>query len=126
MVREVTTSEALSIAKELDCGYVETSAAEGYNCALPFKTAVKMYTHLYADRQELLDSGDHTHKHSRNLMHKCKVLLSPIKRELREFSPIRLAARTPEPVSNGSTPRLAPSPLSGPTDSITITISMEG
>ena len=130
--RQVSTSEALAVAKELDCCYVETSAAEGHNCALPFKTAVKMYSHLYTERFDLIDSGEHTHgKTTRGIIRK---LLSPIslpgKRESRDLSllrlpPARLAEvplvsplRTHHRTSIGHTPQ-TPEP-------ITITVSMEG
>ena len=130
--RQVSTSEALAVAKELDCCYVETSAAEGHNCALPFKTAVKMYSHLYTERFDLIDSGEHTHgKTTRGIIRK---LLSPIslpgKRESRDLSPLRLPParlaevplvsplRTHHRTSIGHTPQ-TPEP-------ITITVSMEG
>jgi hypothetical protein len=123
--REISTTEALSVAKELDCCYVETSAAEGYNCVLPFKTAVKMYSHMTYRASELSDSGDHSHKRSNSIISKCKTLLSPMnqfKRDLRDLSPARIQLKA----SNSDHVRRLSYSSNTHVDPVNITISTEG
>ena len=128
MERKVSTSEALAVAKELDCCYVETSAAEGHNCALPFKTAVKMYSHLYTDPSDIMDSGEHSNKSSRGIIRRLLSPMSSGKRESRDLSPLRLPAARHSELSVVSPLRSSVSFNShtpeGP-EPITITISME-
>ena len=137
-IREVTTSEALTVAKELDCCYVETSAAEGYNCTLPFKTAVKMYSHMYRST-DTYDNNDHTshNKRSSGILSKCKTLLSPmsqLRRDLRESSPARVSTKNYSTVVVDSSAGSVLSKqdntstlmnTSAIIDPITITVSME-
>ena len=95
----------LKISRELECSYVETSSADGHNCVLPFKTAVKLYNYTYSDaHSDFYDSSEHKITKT-SLVKKCKNFLGVNQSNKREASPVRLGSRTPE--------------------SITITISME-
>lgn len=38
-----SNAELGKLARDMECSYVETSSAEGRNCALPFRTAIKLF-----------------------------------------------------------------------------------
>ena len=81
---KVSTMEAMAAAQDLECSYVETSSADNHNCALAFKTAVRLLSH--AQSEPTSPQSHHHHHHGnyinhysprprRALVYRCKALL---------------------------------------------------
>ena len=92
--REVESSELLKLARDLDCTYVETSSAEGRNCALPFRTAIKLFNYGCPQSDSLSVPDSRSAK--KGIVKKCKHFLGVNPGPRRDISPSRRRSRTPE------------------------------
>ncbi len=103
--REVgTNAELVKLAREMDCSYVETSSAEGRNCGLPFRTAIKLLNFSGGCHNDTHLSPDHKlSSKSSAIVRKCRNLLGinsqggGVKQESSPASQQR--SHTPEPIT---------------------------
>ncbi len=101
--REVgSNSELVQLARDLDCSYVETSSAEGRNCALPFRTAIKLYNFIgcHDDHHTSCDPKP-AGTRSSAIVRKCRNLLGMNQGggARRDHSPSHHRSRTPDPIT---------------------------
>lgn len=92
------------LARDMECSYVETSSAEGRNCALPFRTAIKLFnctTGCNNNTSDVHSSPDHKGPGHRGsaIVRKCRNFLGMNPPAVGRQDWGRNRSHTPEPIT---------------------------
>ena len=95
-----SNSDLVQLAREMDCSYVETSSAEGRNCGLPFRTAIKLLNYHVCRGDAHSTPDQKVGVRNSAIVRKCRNFLGMNQGGVkRESSPSRQRSRTPEPIT---------------------------